>query len=80
MRGTTQHHVQLLDVLEISIHVPREGDDTRRRMTGWPCWRFQSTSPVRGTTTVIAAAKQRYAISIHVPREGDDPPRIWLPT
>ena len=33
---------------------------------------FQSTSPVRGTTTPVLAQGQDFQISIHVPREGDD--------
>ena len=36
---------------EVSIHVPREGDD-RRAQCPWPAQQgFQSTSPVRGTTS-----------------------------
>ena len=33
---------------------------------------FQSTSPVRGTTSAKGANDHRLYISIHVPREGDD--------
>ena len=50
VRGTTRH-VQLLDVLEeISIHVPREGDDKDIYQLDTNDLLFQSTSPVRGTT------------------------------
>ena len=38
--------------MSISIHVPREGDDCGRLRGGKNRERFQSTSPVRGTTTV----------------------------
>ena len=34
--------------------------------------KFQSTSPVRGTTLISACAFSPIFISIHVPREGDD--------
>ena len=34
--------------------------------------RFQSTSPVRGTTSLSTDSVFGYQISIHVPREGDD--------
>ena len=39
--------------LEISIHVPREGDDQYQQYPQEAYCRFQSTSPVRGTTTCI---------------------------
>ena len=35
---------------EISIHVPREGDDFKTEIARRRHYRFQSTSPVRGTT------------------------------
>ena len=37
-----------------------------------PVKRFQSTSPVRGTTHYFFAIINITKISIHVPREGDD--------
>ena len=63
-------YVRLL--IQISIHVPREGDDVARNTVFRPVSRFQSTSPVRGTTTASSDPRQDDWISIHVPREGDD--------
>ena len=37
---------------------------------------FQSTSPVRGTTSLTTDSVFGYQISIHVPREGDDHMRM----
>ena len=34
--------------------------------------KFQSTSPVRGTTSALRNGNLHGQISIHVPREGDD--------
>ena len=41
--------------LSISIHVPREGDDSRWAIAIFSPRVFQSTSPVRGTTKVTRA-------------------------
>ena len=59
--------------ISISIHVPREGDD-RMALGVYTALggRFQSTSPVRGTTDVSLNRTRFIYISIHVPREGDD--------
>ena len=56
----------------ISIHVPREGDDLIRVMRFMRTFQFQSTSPVRGTTSDHHIHRHYKSISIHVPREGDD--------
>ena len=56
----------------ISIHVPREGDDSAGRCVGAPVALFLSTSPARGTTTAAGLCTNPTTISIHVPREGDD--------
>ena len=56
----------------ISIHVPREGDDAISTDSPFMACRFQSTSPVRGTTGALLELEKRINISIHVPREGDD--------
>ena len=56
----------------ISIHVPREGDDRPSRSRKTRSLRFQSTSPVRGTTWGAVIYFTLPPISIHVPREGDD--------
>ena len=61
--------------IDISIHVPRVGDD----MTFFQCVAFlllfQSTSPVWGTTGLVDTKEDGKKISIHVPRMGDD---RWL--
>ena len=64
--------------LIISIHVPREGDDTPTFIASGSDFLFQSTSPVRGTTARIGEQPVYDVISIHVPREGDDYPVLRL--
>ena len=41
-------------------------------MWDYIAYQFQSTSPVRGTTTSFTNSAISSVISIHVPREGDD--------
>ena len=62
----------LTEALSISIHVPREGHDTRysRGNMFWAI--FLSTCPVRGTTITTRPKNSNMDISIHVPREGHD--------
>ena len=56
----------------ISIHVPRVGDDETRKLYDH-MWRlFQSTSPAWGTTPQFFHCQDDGKISIHVPRVGDD--------
>ena len=55
VRGTTDIHVHALRARDISIHVPRAGDDIRAPGGGGLFPKFQSTSPVRGTTASIAS-------------------------
>ena len=50
VRGTTFKEYDTVLVPLISIHVPREGDDTCTGRNGAAPGSFQSTSPVRGTT------------------------------
>ena len=50
VRGTTQGETNLIGIHVISIHVPREGDDSCRGLVVPGMTSFQSTSPVRGTT------------------------------
>ena len=59
---------------QISIHVPRAGDDTSAGFLSVLDQRFQSTSPVRGTTHLQLISSFAIPISIHVPRAGDDQP------
>ena len=56
----------------ISIHVPREGNDFIQLCSFLPHFIFQSTFPVRGTTSWDSFEGQVFCISIHVPREGND--------
>ncbi len=59
-------------MMDISIHVPREGHDTSTNGARSKKQRFQSTCPARGTTLQRAVFQRLYRISIHVPREGHD--------
>ena len=61
------------DSVPISIHVPRAGDDGGADLDADDAGKFQSTSPVRGTTYADWEAAGSFEISIHVPRAGDDP-------
>ena len=73
VRGTTVTLPLLRLLGQISIHVPREGDDGGPPPRNRKGEIFQSTSPVRGTTLAAGDASVLNArISIHVPREGDD--------
>ena len=72
MRGTTLFFKHIPCDVTISIHVPREGDDASIAKLPPGQLKFQSTSPVRGTTKRINADVLFISISIHVPREGDD--------
>ena len=62
----------ILTRLDISIHVPREGDDPKSRQKSARQRSFLSTSPARGTTAGAGVLDADFCISIHVPREGDD--------
>ena len=58
--------------LEISIHVPREGDDLP---VSWWMPEYTEISihvPREGDDDGIRGAVEAMEISIHVPREGDD--------
>ena len=57
---------------DISIHVPRGGDDLPVSGVGDRAGSFQSTSPVGGTTPPQVCHGRSSPISIHVPRGGDD--------
>ena len=58
--------------VSISIHVPRAGDDAVIIIFVIKALIFQSTSPVRGTTSIVSFTFLQVCISIHVPRAGDD--------
>ena len=59
---------------EISIHAPHTGRDAPL----WPHmvtrWKFQSTRPIRGATSLPSGRKLYYVISIHAPHTGRDAP------
>ena len=71
-RGTTRRCGCRHSPLHISIHVPREGDDSHFSAHSGQTKTFQSTSPARGTTSGVCRIGNSLVISIHVPREGDD--------
>ena len=57
----------------ISIHAPREGSDFGPGASGLTAYKFLSTLPARGATSVAGALVLVAQISIHAPREGSDP-------
>ena len=61
------------NVLDISIHAPREGCDVKIMANNGLSIIFQSTHPVRGATDPEAEKPEKQEISIHAPREGCDP-------
>ena len=56
----------------ISIHIPRGGDDFTDSQAPSKFPLFQSTSPVGGMTQIMGSPTGRAGISIHIPRGGDD--------
>ena len=62
-------------VSEISIHIPRVGDDAWKWTITESSPRFQSTSPVWGMTCQDCRREYWTVISIHIPRVGDDDER-----
>ena len=56
----------------ISIHIPRVGDDANWILDKLGSDKFQSTSPVWGMTKDYERFKEFLRISIHIPRVGDD--------
>ena len=59
----------------ISIHAPRVGSDHTLTPWGKEVQKFQSTLPVWGATSLVAAINEVLEISIHAPRVGSDRPR-----
>ncbi len=59
-------------IWQISIHIPRVGDDGYREAMSSEYKVFQSTSPVWGMTFDIETTRLPEIISIHIPRVGDD--------
>ncbi len=59
VRGATACRYPLAYLVAISIHAPREGCDTTKRLDADNTTAFQSTHPVRGATTAIAGTNIR---------------------
>ena len=71
-RGTTDTGDGVPRGAEISIHVPREGHDWKRRALWARFWHFNPRAP-RGARHCCQVLKEQSGkISIHVPREGHD--------
>ena len=80
--GTTPELTIHTSTRDISIHVPRVGDDLLRYVRKQGMSIFLSTSPVWGTTFGRHSKRVvMHQISIHVPRVGDDEYAciLWLP-
>ena len=60
------------ELIEISIHAPREGCDPAVWVSIIATLLFQSTHPVRGATVFRKLLITSQLISIHAPREGCD--------
>ena len=71
--GDDQGFVVSHQRLDISIHIPRVGDDYNPYMHSSNLVLFQSTSPVWGMTIMLPISVKTSSISIHIPRVGDDP-------
>ena len=72
VRGATACRYPLAYLVAISIHAPREGCDTTKRLDADNTTAFQSTHPVRGATHITITNNGTQIISIHAPREGCD--------
>ena len=73
MRGTTGQEFEEVREADISIHVPREGDDSRCRHRHRPVRPISIHVPREGDDSGFGFQLLHVrAISIHVPREGDD--------
>ena len=64
--------------MKISIHVPREGDDTMK-ISGFDIVTISIHVPREGDDMYHSTRLFLQNISIHVPREGDDVGRVQLP-
>ena len=70
--GDLRDYIQYSPRRAISIHAPRVGGDMLPWTTTSRLWRFQSTPPVWGATTLIDKWSLVKSISIHAPRVGGD--------
>ena len=72
VRGRTTQLKQAFRGPDISIHLPRAGQDYVERGDAQGQPRFQSTCPVRGRTRTQLGNRAENQISIHLPRAGQD--------
>ena len=72
-RGATRPLEDLVDLISVSIHAPREGCDVGGRYMDIVTRKFQFTHPGRGATAHYGVDVPRgRGVSIHAPREGCD--------
>ena len=71
-RGTTDSCYMMVSHHQISIHVPREGDDDVVQAADGGNYNFYPRPPRGGRLSRIVTRGGDFYISIHVPREGDD--------
>ena len=72
VRGTTSVLLFIEERSDVSIPVPREGNDFAAVTILGTEHSFQSLFPVRGTTVERYGTKSGIGVSIPVPREGND--------
>ena len=66
-------YAELMAIVSISIHAPREGGDVKVPFALEDSDQFQSTPPARGATANTDKRERLVTdISIHAPREGGD--------
>ena len=71
-RGATAERRGSHALVAISIHAPRTGSDSTRKICMAQLRRFQSTLPARGATDEPLQNGGTLRISIHAPRTGSD--------
>ena len=72
-RGATENQFEDIEIVQISIHAPREGSDYTECGVRCTAVGFQSTLPARGATwSPLSPLVTVNLISIHAPREGSD--------
>ena len=72
MRGATNHRIEDLEHISISIHAPHAGRDNANIDAKFAALEFQSTRPMRGATADYVDELELLAISIHAPHAGRD--------
>mgnify|MGYP007113597458 CR=1 FL=1 len=77
-RGATSLRRNCLDLLQISIHTPREGSDFRRNICRLNLLYFNPHSPRGERRYADCFRLLNWRISIHTPREGSDIERLPL--